>query len=356
MKSNLYIPKKLFVGFQKRKACFTGKLAYVIYEDDAGKKRKETSWNGWKDDSIPDLTLDNKPRSGYILNKGVHRHGDWGTGRHTIRVYDPRDFEFEISVENLCGILTHYDMNKREIIGELVLAWNGTELVLLPTESEAYQTSISYTQKQANNMSTKDYVVGHSYVLKKKPDILTYIGYYPWYDFDSCYYSNRTQKLVGKKHIFYNKESKRFETPPAKSLSHCVDQEIAEDFSLIAENLWSNTNFSQIVGIRFEEVPMQLPEVNNYWRGFGVVSEVNLNPARWKIARYRMLSGDDTIEHFGNTHCSLMVELGVKTIIDSCSDRCYAYRNIPIADIAKTTYNIYLILENGNEVKYDGYY
>lgn len=58
MKSNLFIPKKIHVGFQKRSDTFIGNLAYVIYEDEKGKLRKETSWNSWRDKNIEvkDLT------------------------------------------------------------------------------------------------------------------------------------------------------------------------------------------------------------------------------------------------------------------------------------------------------------
>lgn len=40
----LYIPKKLNVGYNERQETYTGKLAYVIYWDDKGVLRKETSW------------------------------------------------------------------------------------------------------------------------------------------------------------------------------------------------------------------------------------------------------------------------------------------------------------------------
>lgn len=53
MKANIFIPTKINVGFQKRKDTYTGKLAYVIYFDEKGKLRKETSWQGWRDEGIP---------------------------------------------------------------------------------------------------------------------------------------------------------------------------------------------------------------------------------------------------------------------------------------------------------------
>ena len=34
MKSNIFIPKKINVGFRNRSGTYTGKLAYIIYYDD----------------------------------------------------------------------------------------------------------------------------------------------------------------------------------------------------------------------------------------------------------------------------------------------------------------------------------
>lgn len=46
--TKLFIPQKIHVGFQNREDTFNGKLAYVIYEDEKGNLRKETSWNQWR--------------------------------------------------------------------------------------------------------------------------------------------------------------------------------------------------------------------------------------------------------------------------------------------------------------------
>ena len=52
MKSNLFIPRKIRVGFQERGGTYTGKLAYVIYYDEKGKLRKEASWESWRKKEI----------------------------------------------------------------------------------------------------------------------------------------------------------------------------------------------------------------------------------------------------------------------------------------------------------------
>lgn len=49
MGASFFIPKRINVGYQERQGTYTGKLAYIIYFDEKGKLRKETSWNGWRD-------------------------------------------------------------------------------------------------------------------------------------------------------------------------------------------------------------------------------------------------------------------------------------------------------------------
>lgn len=103
-----------------------------------------------------------------MLNKGVERYSDWGnSGRSMIRVHDSRGFEFEITVDNLIGILMHSDVSKREIDAQCVFAWWGTELVLLPTNSEEYQASLAFTSNQSEKLSTKYLVPGRVYKRRK---------------------------------------------------------------------------------------------------------------------------------------------------------------------------------------------
>ena len=113
MKSTIFIPKKLHVGFQNRQGTYTGKLAYVIYEDEKGKLRKETSWNSWRDSKIEPLIIDNEPTEGFVLNKKVGGYSTGWNHRSTYtRVYHPTGFEFEITVENLLYILENCSMIK----------------------------------------------------------------------------------------------------------------------------------------------------------------------------------------------------------------------------------------------------
>lgn len=105
---NLYIPKKIKVGFQNRTGTYTGKLAYVSYIDSKGVFRKEKSWQQWRDKNIKPIELDNSPQEGFCLNKEIERYNwsHFSSNRSYIRMYDPRGIEFEVSPENLIGILT----------------------------------------------------------------------------------------------------------------------------------------------------------------------------------------------------------------------------------------------------------
>jgi len=86
--NKLMIPTKIKVGHQTRGDTYTGKLAYVIYYDEKGKLRKETSWSNWRDHKIPDEEFDNIPTEGFVLNKGVggaRQSWGWNTRNEYIR-------------------------------------------------------------------------------------------------------------------------------------------------------------------------------------------------------------------------------------------------------------------------------
>ncbi len=251
MKSNLFIPTKIKVGFQERKDTFTNKLAYVIYFDEKGVLRKESSWEGWRDKKIAAIEYDNVPTR-YVVNKGVDRYGYFGSGRSIARIYDTRDFEFEISISNLMGILMHSDVSKRDIVEECVYAWSGKDLVLLPINSTEYQESVEYTKKQSLSLSTKSLVKGHTYVAKKHDTSYLYIGYYNWY-YNGYRYSdniNINQQHKGKKHVFYNLHSKTFETISMTSLAECTSTDILDNFSSIIEQFENSSNYKKIVDFK----------------------------------------------------------------------------------------------------------
>lgn len=184
MKSSIFIPNRINVGYKKRESTYTGKLAYVVYFDEKGKLRKEKSWQDWRDKTIPNDEFDNAPTSGFVLNKKV---GDYSTGwshrRSYCRVYDPRGFEIEISIENLLYILENTSAIKgKGLEGEFVYGWDGMELVLIPIGAPEYKECQHFSNLVHNNdtIKGKDLVLGGTYFDKSKTEYI-YLGKYDYW-------------------------------------------------------------------------------------------------------------------------------------------------------------------------------
>lgn len=170
MGSYAFVPKEIKVGYDERSDTYTKKLAYVIYYDEKGVLRKETSWNSWRDNSLGEDNFENIPTEGFVLNKkagGYMSH--WNMRQTYVRVYDPRGFEIEITVPNLLYILENTNSIKgKGLEGEFVYAWDGTELILVPTSAPDYKTMIDHSEKmfQGKNLKIKDLIPGATYVEK----------------------------------------------------------------------------------------------------------------------------------------------------------------------------------------------
>lgn len=179
MKTNIFIPKTIKVGYQNRNDTYTQKLAYVIYIDEKGKVRKEASWQSWRDKKIDPDDFANEPTSGFVLNK---KAGGYSTGwnhRQTYtRVYDPRGFEFEITVPNLLYILENTNSIKgKGLEGEFVYGWDGSDLILIPTESPDYveMSQFNKTVHEKKYVKSKDLVMGGTYKSKDNTEWI-YMG------------------------------------------------------------------------------------------------------------------------------------------------------------------------------------
>lgn len=185
MNTNIFIPSKINVGFQNREGTYTGKLAYVIYFDEKGKLRKEASWNNWRDKNIPNQIFDNEPTEGFVLNKKVGGYSSgWNYRQTYTRVYDPRGFEFEISVSNLLWILENCDCTRgKGLEGKFVYGWDKTDLVLVPVESPDYKEIQRKNEVVHNNLfiKAKDLVVGATYETLGGTQFV-YMGKYDTYE------------------------------------------------------------------------------------------------------------------------------------------------------------------------------
>lgn len=202
MQTNLKIPENLKIGFQNRNDTYTGKLAYVTYYN-KDKLAKECSWEGWRDKDIEPLELENKPVSGFVINKnvgGARESYGWNARNEYARVYDPRGFEFEISFGNLLFILQECNSFKgKGLEGDFVYSWDGKNLVLLPADSTEYKESLKYTKLQTKKIERNQWIEGATYLTKKREKVI-YLGR-KYYGEHLCIYSKAYGKNK-KVHVF----------------------------------------------------------------------------------------------------------------------------------------------------------
>lgn len=267
MRSSIFIPKTINVGYQNRSGTYTGKLAYVIYYDEKGKLRKETSWNGWRDENIPNNEYDNIPTEGFVLNK---KAGDYSTGwdhRHAYcRVYDPRGFEFEITIENLLYILENANCIKgKGLEGEFVYGWDGKDLVLMPVESPDYKEISEFNKIIHNNecVKAKDLIIGATYLTKDNENWI-YMGKFDVYD----RYENWKNK---GKHFWFWKGSyfEHYRSMPKNKFIKCIDDKCNEKYADIFDKLEENPEYSPYDSSKDEYKYFTLDEFkkDDYWWG-----------------------------------------------------------------------------------------
>jgi len=199
MKNNIFIPQKIKVGFQERADTYTKKLAYVVYYDQRGKLRKEISWEGWRDEKIEPQDFDNIPMSGFVLNKKVGGYETgWNHRQAYVRIYDPRDFEFEITPENLLYILENANCIKgKGLEGEFIYGWDGKDLVLIPTDSPDYKEMSAFNAiiHKKEYIKTKDLIVGATYASRNNTKYV-YMGKFDCYNY-------RYRTLEAEKYKYY---------------------------------------------------------------------------------------------------------------------------------------------------------
>jgi hypothetical protein len=259
-KTSLFLPQKINVGYQERKDTYNGKLAYVIYFDEKGVLRKEASWNSWRKQDLGNDVYDNVPTSGFVLNKKVGGYSTGWNHRQTyVRAYDPRGFEFEISVPNLVYILENANCIKgKGLEGEFVYGWDGTELVLVPVDSPDYQelAKLNELRHAQNYVQAKDLKIGATYLGKNNVEYI-YIGRFDEYDWHG-------HKKDKKSFYFYTRSEKGGSFNTFSSVSQrlvtVISEECVDDYAEIFEELERTTTFSPIDESRYEYVPYTFDE------------------------------------------------------------------------------------------------
>jgi hypothetical protein len=261
--SQLFIPPKLRVGCQKRSDTYTGQLAYVIYYDLKGVLRQATSWESWRDKKIEPQEFDNVPTEGFVLNKGVGgQRESWGhhARNEYIRVWDPRNFEFEISVANLLFILREGACHPgKGLDGKFVYAWQDKKPVLLPITSVDYKLSQDFTALQNQKVGVRQLVPGRTYRTRRQEDWV-YLGKFDFfYSLGDVggYKLKKGDNGITKKLVFAElrdgKWRLHYEKDP-KAVAVCVSENQADNFAELVELHTRSARGSKIVKLLLKPV------------------------------------------------------------------------------------------------------
>jgi len=320
MKNTIFLPKTIKVGYQSRTDTYTGQLAYVIYIDQKGVLRKETSWNSWRDNKIEPQDFSNEPTSGFVLNKKVGDYvSDWNHRQAYVRVYDPRNFEFEITIENLLYILENASSIKgKGLEGNFVYGWDGKDLLLIPTESPDYKEITEYSEIifQKKYVKAKELILGATYKTKSNEEWI-YMGRFDYHTtkYDkvlskiqsNSWYSPSYDSVIvnvnkGKHHFFARetidyKDNKYLSILTIKSLGErfidTVSSDCVENYAELFEKLECKTDYSPYDENKDEYIRYTLEEFNS-----------SINKSRWihyydnLKNKYEVYFGRDDIFHY----------------------------------------------------------
>lgn len=273
MKTNIFIPQKIKVGFQNRSDTYTKRLAYVIYYDQKGKLRKEASWQSWRDKQIDDMDFENVPTSGFVLNKKV---GDyvayWNHRQAYVRIYDSRDFEFEITIENLLYILENANSIKgKGLEGDFVYGWDRDKLILIPTNSPDY-TEIAQFNKiihEKNHIKSKELVIGATYRAKDNQEWV-YMGRFDYHTTKWNRETDQCDEVNKGKHYYFARDIVDYYKKPSlnllllKSLGDkfigTVSEECVDNYATMFDRLECRTEYSPYDESKDEYIVYKLNE------------------------------------------------------------------------------------------------
>lgn len=158
--------KELVVGYHKdfNLDIDEAPLAFLTYDthDAASKKRIDTVKNWYGSNKM--CNLDNPPLSGFTFVDVVSRYR---TKNKLMRVFDPRGFIVEVSIDILLEIMQSATIKNGVIQEKYFWARKGAENILIPENTPLHEQYLSETvYAKAANISTKNLKVGGLYINK----------------------------------------------------------------------------------------------------------------------------------------------------------------------------------------------
>ena len=187
------------------------------------------------DQSFNPVEYNNEPLDGFVLNKNAGgTSSGWDHRQSYCRVYDPRGFEFEITIPNLLYILENANSIKgKGLDGKFIYGWDGKDLVLIPEGAPEYKRMVEYTANLGLKVAKKDLKVGGVYSNNHNNKVV-YLCTAASYDYNEV--NN------GGKHLwFYDLNSKSCTTLPISSIKKYIED--VDNLSDLLDNLEKNKNY-----------------------------------------------------------------------------------------------------------------
>lgn len=258
--SNYIIPSEIFVEYVPFDFFSTKNKSLISY------KKKDILVSSIQ----PSASFENKPRSGFILNKNISTQENIYKFNHNPIIFDPLGLEYEISFSNLMEILKTTAINNGVFENEMVISFIGKNLVLVPTNITEVQESISSNNSKFTIENVQKPQFGRTYLIGD--EYLVYLGFHSVNfkksiisressSINKTYYINEYQEYSLKKHVFINPETYIFHYLSKFNISSCSNchEHLTSEYFLDFFNQINSLEFKSLlfdVNISIKELLM----------------------------------------------------------------------------------------------------
>lgn len=334
--NEIKIPEKHYVTFQKRDGDDLPLAFITPYGEDAAATKRMSTADSWASGDIKARTIDNDLMAGFRICHSVRR---FRTQNVLWRVADPRGFELEISSDNLADLLATVTVEKGEILSRCVWARQRNRDVLLPEESEEYQTAIANTQRNNKTVNFKDVKPGNT-IIFKNGETGKYLGsFYALHFTRLDKQEDNSENLFlspKKRHYFYVKKllNSWHNGASIKSISNPKVSELVDDSTMSTEEaeLFINT--------KFQNCEVQVVDARNdsEYRFVGVTSD-KINLDNTEINLEKIVDFETFYKEYKNNLDERDIYIPSRMFVVKCNDGWYYKRHTTINDLSSYQFN-----------------
>jgi hypothetical protein len=194
------------------------------------------------DKGIVPVEYPNEPLEGFVLNRKAGGYSSGWNHRQTYcRVYDPRGFEFEITIPNLLYILENANSSVgKGLEGKFIYGWEGKDLVLVPENAPEYKEMIKFTELQDKKVSKKELIPGGIYLTSDNRKVV-YLESAHSYGYNNLRSESKVLWFMSK-YVYDNGETHNYiQINPIGTIKEYTG-EIDDNYADYMEQLYKDTN------------------------------------------------------------------------------------------------------------------